>query len=276
MSCYVKLKQGHERFTKSEKKVASYILQNFNTIPSLSIQELAARAGSSTGAVMRLIKEIGYDSYTDFKFDIGKDEAAERPLETIIIEKSDNERTITNKLSHIIEDTIKDVIALMDFEKLQETAKRLNKAERIFILGVGGSAIPAADLFYKLIRINKTVVFHQDVHIQRLSAALSCQNDVVIAFSYSGETADIIRAVDIHRRNGTYTVGVMRSSSSPLSKLCNHNCFLPNSEGEIRLGSISSRYAQMFVADLLYLLMTQKDFEKVFTYIRKTKEAMSS
>lgn len=56
-----------KELTKTEKIIADYILDNINTIGFKSLKEVALACGISDTSVIRFLRELGYNGYTDFK-----------------------------------------------------------------------------------------------------------------------------------------------------------------------------------------------------------------
>lgn len=52
---------------KKQRILCEYIVENYQTIGVLTITDLAKKAGVGTTTVMRVIKTLGYESFTDFK-----------------------------------------------------------------------------------------------------------------------------------------------------------------------------------------------------------------
>lgn len=276
MSCILKLKQNYLRLTPKEKVVADYILDNPQNLIDLSVKELAENSNSSTGAVIRLFKKLNYESYNKMKLDMVKSDLKEEEISSFIINEGDSITVMAKKLENIIHETVSAVVNTCNFNKLESLVVKLQKAESIYLFGIGSSAIIAMDLQSKLIRLNKKVFFHQDSHTQISSSVFANENDVVIAFSYSGQTKEVNLAVKNAKENGAFIIGVTKSASSLFADLCDHVFYLPNNEGEFRLGAVKSRYAEFVVSDLLYFIIAQKDFEQTKQYIIKTRNAVKS
>ena len=50
---------------------------------------------------------------------------------------------------------------------------------------------------------------------------------------------------------------------------------LPNRENEIRIGAVQSRYAQLFIVDLLFVGVVKDNFDKNEEYLQKTREIIA-
>ena len=70
MSIYLRIKNNFESFTKSEKKVARYCLDNLLDISQLTVQELSANVQCGEATIFRFCKKINYDSFYDFKNEV--------------------------------------------------------------------------------------------------------------------------------------------------------------------------------------------------------------
>ena len=67
MDCITKLKEMKEVFTKTEKKIAKYILGNLESIKGMRAKELGALIGISQPSIIRFAKKLGYKGFPEFK-----------------------------------------------------------------------------------------------------------------------------------------------------------------------------------------------------------------
>src|SRR5699024_12184557 len=58
--------------TKSEQKVAQYVLANPDDIEATSIQELAKKVSVGESTIIRFVRKIGYSGYQEFKLALVK------------------------------------------------------------------------------------------------------------------------------------------------------------------------------------------------------------
>ncbi len=58
--------------TKTEKIIADYILDNMSTVGFNSVKEVSLACGTSDTSVIRFLRELGYDGYTDFKKELNE------------------------------------------------------------------------------------------------------------------------------------------------------------------------------------------------------------
>ncbi len=68
MGAFFRIKENLNSMTKSEKKIAKYILQSPKEIINDSAQEIALKTSTSPASVIRFTKKAGYNSLNEFKF----------------------------------------------------------------------------------------------------------------------------------------------------------------------------------------------------------------
>ena len=57
------LEQGKDGFSKGQKRIASYILENYDKAAFMTASRLGLLAGVSESTVVRFASELGYDGY---------------------------------------------------------------------------------------------------------------------------------------------------------------------------------------------------------------------
>lgn len=68
MSVLDQLRESLSDFSRNERHVADYILNNPQEMRSLSGEALAAICGVSRSTVLRLCQKLGYQGYAEFKY----------------------------------------------------------------------------------------------------------------------------------------------------------------------------------------------------------------
>ncbi|MBR7404517.1 SIS domain-containing protein, partial [Klebsiella pneumoniae] len=71
------------------------------------------------------------------------------------------------------------------------------RARRVMRLGGGGSASVCLDFEHKLLRIGIISHSYSDFHLMLMVASQLDEQDVVIVISQSGETRELLNAVEI-------------------------------------------------------------------------------
>lgn len=274
MSVFIKIRENYECFTNSDKKIANYIVENYKEVINYSAQEIGEKTHTSPASVIRFSKKIGYNSLGELKIAlaISDDSSSKNDKIDDIITLGDSLDLVVDKLQIKSNDTIRDTVSLMDISKLKEAVEDLKNANFIYLFGVGASAIVALDFQHKLLRINKKTLFHMDSNLQLATSVHITPEDVAIGISYSGRTKEVNMGMKKAKENGAKTISLTKCGKSPLSSISDITLNIPSVERELRIGAISSRNAQLFLTDTLFLGVTMDSLHSLENYIINTRK----
>lgn len=275
MSCLYKIEQSKSVFTDTEKRIAEYIFQNKNTVVNYSAQVLANHTKSSAAAIIRFSKKLGYKGFTSLKVNLAKDLGDHDELFDVIVRNKDSIETLIQKSYNLNMQNIKETYRMITEKNLEDAVNVILKSEKIYLYGSGGSGIVCKDFMHKLSRINKTVVYQEDFHMQLTQTAFITSKDVAIAISYGGSTKEVNVAMKHAKANGAKAIGITKYAKTVLSKLIDIPLYIPIEEKELRLGAISSRFSSLMVTDLLYLAIAKDNFDVTKSDIIKTRKLLN-
>ncbi|MCC5928252.1 MAG: glutamine--fructose-6-phosphate transaminase (isomerizing) [Cyclobacteriaceae bacterium] len=140
---------------------------------------------------------------------------------------------------------------------LRDYIDKLAQADRIIFLGCGTSwhsALVAEYFFEEYCRIPVEVEYASEF---RYRNPIIRKNDVVIAISQSGETADTLAAMEIARDKGALVLGICNVVGSSIARNSTAGCYL-HAGPEIGVASTKAFTAQLTVLFLVALEIAQK------------------
>lgn len=276
MSSLLKIQELFPSLTSSEQKIANYILQHKEDVRDWSVQYLAQKIKVSTATLVRFSHKIGYQGFPDLKLAIAKEtHQQELPDLTEELTDTDTIEDLIQKSYNYRLHTLEKVTKLLDTQELKNAIISIQNARRIFLMGIGGSAIVCSDLYHKLTRIGYAVVYTLDTHVQLATLNGVSKEDVLICVSYSGETKEILLAGKIAQEKGVTVIAITQIVKNNLSRLADIVCGIPNEEKTFRIGAISSRDTSLFVADLLYMGVVVQQFDDVKRRLHETKKILN-
>ena len=180
-----KIKSSSNQFTKAEKKVADFVLQNPKKVLFMSITDLADACKVGETTVFRFCKTMKLQGYQEFKIKVSlsiKGEEEVQPLSEDV-NKDDNLMVLTQKLLNSNVNAIVETNALLDHQKLLEVLRAMVPARKIMFFGVGSSGHVAMMATNKFLRITDKVFCYTDSHMQAMAASLLGQQDVAVVIS---------------------------------------------------------------------------------------------
>ena len=273
MDIVLQIKEEYRKFTKSEKKVADYFIENYKDAINESIQSIAATTDTSPATVIRFVKALKFDGLQQLKLAIAADMDSQKPdITDEIIHPKDGLCEIVEKNKRNLVKSIGKLYALMDMDLIEKSIDAIDLAKKVYLFGVGASGIVCYDINYKLSRIGKDVVFNNDIHLQLVNLNFITKEDACVCVSYSGNTKETVLVAEIAKKAGAKTVGICCYGKNELSKICDITLRVPHDERELRLGAISSRNTTLTLLDTIYLAITHRHYPEVLHDIEATRD----
>lgn len=273
MQIDLNIKENYDILTKSEKKIAMYIIENPKIAIKNSVQEIGEITGTSPASVIRFSKKIGYDSLSDLKIDLASlDSNSNKEEIDHIIDESDNMIEVLEKVNYKVEEGNKNTISLVNGEMLEEAVRLIKSADTIYIFAIGASGLAAMDFQHKMLRVKKKIIYNLDSAVQLISAMNITPKDIAIGISYSGNTKSVNKSMSEAKENGAKTIAITTSGNNNLSEISDIVINIPKVERDIRLGAISSRNSQFLITDTLFLGCVKDNFEETEKQLIKTRK----
>ncbi|WP_050180335.1 MurR/RpiR family transcriptional regulator [Domibacillus robiginosus] len=259
----------------SEKKVAQFILENPEKLLNATAGEISQMAGSSSAAVIRLCKSMGVKGYQELKVRVAGDlvkvpEAGYRDIESGETLQGIVQKTLSNSIQ-----SLSDTSELLDYGQIEAAVEVLAKAKTIHCFGIGASSLIAMDAQQKFLRIHKNATAFTDTYLVASLVANAEAEDVLLGISFSGETQEVVRILSLARKRGIKTISLTKYGSSTVAALAEVNLFTSaSSEAPLRSAATASRFAQLFIIDVLFMGMATKEFDQTVQYIDHSREAI--
>jgi DNA-binding MurR/RpiR family transcriptional regulator len=267
------IRSSFDSMRNSEKKVAKCVLSDPGAVITSSITELAEKAGTSEPTVIRFCRRLGLGGYMELRLNLARD----LPSAQYIFENvgdSDSLAEIAGKILNAHREALSNALNRINLDDLDAAVNALRKARRIEFYGVGGSGVVARDAHHKLFRLGIPCVVYDDPHMQVMSAALLGAADVVMAFSHTGSTKDVIDSVKIARKAGATIIGILGSESAPLLKLCDIALSVFSREAAVRLAPMTSRLVQLAIIDVLFVAVAMRNFNGTKERLDRVKRSL--
>ena len=276
----ITIKSLYESFPDTQRQLADYIAQHPDDVPFLSVHELAQLAGVSVATISRFARTIGYDSYKEFKTDLGKDsQVASDAFNGIYqaISSSDRDDTVIEKVFRGNINSLNDTMKILDRRELVRAAEILSRADRVVFFGIGSSGHVAQDAALRFSHLDIQAEAYSDSYqILSRSFRMKKSTEVAVGISHSGRSTVTVQSLQIARSNGTMTIGISNYRKSPLHEASRIFFCTSFSESRLNTAALSSQIAQMCLIDSLYLLVARHrnvslaKIERLNNYVEQT------
>ncbi|WHY00147.1 MurR/RpiR family transcriptional regulator [Neobacillus sp. DY30] len=265
-----------DQLPASERKIAQYILENPRSILNSTVNDIGTQAKTSGAAVIRLCKSLGLNGFQDLKVRIAGDlvkPKAEQGYRDI--EPGESYYSIVQKTTSNSIQSIRDSEEIINYEELERGVQTLLHAQNVHFFGIGASNIIAKDAQQKFLRIQKNATAFTDTHLVATLIANAGKDDVVFAISHSGETAEVVKVMALAKERGVKTISLTKYGQSSVASLADIKLYTSYSgEAAFRSAATSSRLAQLYMMDILFLSMATVQYEQTIQAIDQTREAI--
>ncbi|MCL9783787.1 MurR/RpiR family transcriptional regulator [Vibrio sp. S4M6] len=269
----------YNSLTPSAKRIADYVVSHPDNISKLSIADMSKAVNAGDATIIRFCRTLGFKGYQEFKLELAVEVSTSEATESSILDTDittdDSAEILGKKLQLAIDNVLSETLMLVDFSQLEEAASVLGKAKSIYFFGVGSSGISAESAKYKYMRIGLDVDAFSNNHFMYVKASLLQPGDVAIGISHSGESAETIKSLKLAKNNGAMTIALTHNPRSSLAKFADSVLVNGNNQGQLQGDSIGTKVSQLFVLDLLYTLLVQRDMSGTMANKLKTTEAIS-
>ena len=263
--------------TKSEKRLAKFVLTDPQKVTTMTTSELATAAAVSPATVARFGQTIcGKGGFPTLKIRLSSEKEFTQPIYGEI-EPNDSTQDLKNKLTFRINQTLGQTNQLLANQDLEQAAQLIKHTPAVFVYGLGASNIAAEDLQQKLLRVGKLVIQSLDTHL--MAAALTAQKDqaVLILISNSGEKSDALHLAALAKSLNMPVIVLTHARDSRLANLA--TIILQHDDSTesrtLRSAATTSLIAQLYVVDLLYYAFLERHFNKNVSQLSESHQVIT-
>ena len=276
-SFLTEIQLSYNQFTKTEKKIADYVIKNAEQVLFMSISDLSDACRVADASVYRFCRTVGLKGYQEFKMKLSLSLSNDDSAEKAKGDSAPQYMGLDYILDGILEtniNTLKETRRLADFDSISEVVTMMKEAKRIYFFGVGDSLLVAQIARNVFLRITNKVFCVEDPHMQEMTASMATEEDLIIILSYSGSTKDNVYVANIAKEAGAKVVAISRFLKSPLTSYTDVLLLCGSNEGPLEGGAMGTKMSQMFVIDVLFHEYYRRNHEDSKTNNRKTSRAV--
>ena len=210
-------------FSKGQKRIAGYILENYDKAAFMTASKLGKLVGVSESTVVRFATVLGYDGYPNMQRAL-QEMIRSRLTSTQRIqqagERLDQEDMLGAVLNTDIEN-LREMEAHADRNDFNEVVERIQKARNIYILGVRSSSFVAGYLnFYMHLLFENVTLVQSNAAGEILGQLFRIgPEDVLIAISFPRYSKVTINTVKFARDRGATIIAMTDNDLSPIYQM---------------------------------------------------------
>ncbi|MCH4207691.1 MAG: MurR/RpiR family transcriptional regulator [Solobacterium sp.] len=262
----MKINDIYYELTSSEKRVADVIISNAGKAPHMTISELAKECSVANATISRFCRKLGCRNYTELRVSIGRSANSHEMSEGPITGEVTPEDTITEMCAKMYRsevDAVTQTHELIKPELIKEACDCLRKAGTVLCMGQGGSMIMAEEAAHLFTTTYPNYFAVSDDHMQISRAAICNKGDVILYFSYSGATRELMDLIPVAHGRGVIVILVTRFPNSPGAQQADVILQCGANESPLQLGSAEAKIAQICLLEILHTEMCRHDMNTI-------------
>ncbi len=252
----------YPRFSKGQKLIAKYILENYDKVAFMTACKLGDIVGVSESTVVRFANALGYSGYP--KLQAALQELIKNKLTTVqrveMAKEYNDDSTILNKVLKSDIDNIKTTMDEIDIKAFEESANKLLKANKIYVIGMRSSFVISQYLgFYlniihdnvQIIRMDMGDAFEQIVRVGK--------DDVVLAISFPRYSKKSYQVVSYAKEKGAHIISLTDSVFAPVASIADNVLLVKSNMASF----VDSLVPALSVANALIISVGMKEKEEL-------------
>ncbi len=206
-------------FSKGQKRIAAFILDNYDKAAFMTAYRLGQLAGVSESTVVRFASELGYDGYPGMR----------KALQDTIRSRLTSVQRIEVARETMDEENVLESVLMADIDKLHitldecsresfnQTVEQIVNARHIYIVGMRSSTCLANFLGFYLNLLLENVHIIQDTAVSEVYEQIIRirEGDVFIGISYPRYSSRTVRAMKFAKTAGAHVIGITDGEASP-------------------------------------------------------------
>lgn len=200
----VLIQERFDNLTKSEKRIATFLLQKPEEAAFLSVSELAVQLDLSEATAVRFAQTLGFNGYPElrealqdsFRHQVTHSARIKERLSELRQDGSIFEQLVASEINYLTQ-----ALRTIDRAAISQAVELIQNSERIFVFSLGPS-IPLVDLLtIRLTRFGRQVVTMTTTGREILEPLLLLNNrDILLAIAFFSVTPTLKFVLDYAQR----------------------------------------------------------------------------
>lgn len=225
---YDRIVSKRDKMSKSQKKIANYLIENQENAPFLTASKLARHTNVGEATIIRFAVFLGYKGYPDLQRHL--QEALKRKWTSVerFEKTSDTHEKAPEVWEEVLSDdiqNIKDTMNTINSASFQQAVQALVDANRIYIIAYRSAQSIGSFLeFYLDLVLQNTELITQADGVSEHLLDIS-KDDLVIGLGFSRYTKRTVDVLKYVRSRGAKTLVITDHMMSPLAPLGDYQLF---------------------------------------------------
>lgn len=219
-----KIQNKFEELPKNQRKIADYILENFDKISFLNVQDISLATGASVASVVRFSQRIGFTGFSQLRDEIAN--SLQHHLNNKqtfpLFDIKNVEEDILTSVANLDIKNINDTLTIIEREVFDRSIDMILNSSRVYTAGLGISYLLAEILAYQLTQVGTDAsVFKHTYTLFHEQILYMNKHDLLITFSFPPYSKETIDAAKFAHERGIKIISVTNKPTAPIAFFSN-------------------------------------------------------
>lgn len=273
MPIFAKIQEHQEAFSKSELKIAQFILDQPQEVLEMTAQQLARAADSSSAAVIRLCKRLKVYGFPQLKIELSADLSGGELNRKIQPEVRENEEisSIKERLLLNTQHSLAETVNELDDSQISQLSQLIARSRRLLVLGIAASNLVAQDIAQKWGNVGTIVFAFNNVNDLLPIIANAGAEDILWVVDNSGETPEAVQAAQIAKERKVPIITMTKRGSSTISELGDIEIHTSQPiELPGRIAATDSLLLQFMAIDIIFYDFVSRNYESSISQLNQS------
>ena len=259
----MRIEEKYRDLSKGQKRVAEYVLDNYDKAVFLTAARLGEVVGVSESTVVRFATQLGYKGYPEFQ----------KALEELVRNRLNSIQRMKVTYRRISQSQILETVLQSDIEKIKQTLNGIDhsafnqaidtilNARKIYVLGIRSCAPLAAFMsFYLNLLCDNVIAVNTNSSSEIFEQLIRIgEEDVIIGISFPRYSQRTLKALEFASKRKAKIITLTDSAHSPINIYSSCNLIARSDMASI----VDSLVAPLSVVNALIVALCMKKQEEV-------------
>ncbi len=259
----MRIEEKYRDLSKGQKRVAEYVLDNYDKAVFLTAARLGEVVGVSESTVVRFATQLGYKGYPEFQ----------KALEELVRNRLNSIQRMKVTYGRISQSQILETVLQSDIEKIKQTLNGIDhlafnqaidtilNARKIYVLGIRSCAPLAAFMsFYLNLLCDNVIAVNTNSSSEIFEQLIRIgEDDVIIGISFPRYSQRTLKALEFASKRKAKIITLTDSVHSPINIYSSCNLIARSDMASI----VDSLVAPLSVVNALIVALCMKKQEEV-------------
>lgn len=220
---FTKIKNMYPSMSKGHRKIADYILENYDKAGFMTALKLGENAGVSESTAVRFAYELGFEGYPEFQKELS--ETAKRKLTFVqrinLAEDKIKDGDILQRVTNLDIASIRSTMESISKDEFYSIVNTITSARKVYIIGSRSAEPLAMFLHYYLnLMLDEVINVKSSGTTEVLQQVLKINyNDVIIGISFPRYSSQTLKALQYSSDRNSKVIAITDSLTSPIAKV---------------------------------------------------------